>query len=265
MRSSRSIAPTHALLLRELELERPRTVTLKRIAEIAGALGIRTPARILAHRLVQKGWLLKTQVAGVWEFAPADRAGAISDADPFLTLRAYLARNDRPACIALGSALWLHNLADRFPHPHEVAIPSGTRVPRALKDEYRIVRHRSHLAPQQVRGLPVHRPATVLVHIVHRPTAVRSWASVLHLLPDLIAVCGMPEIEEELTGRPHTTRVRFAYLLDPLAPDLISDLNIEPAGKVWFGPRRTLRRHDARWNVADTILPFSPRELGGRS
>lgn len=264
MSRPRSIPPTLALLLEELELERPKTVTLEKIAEFAKAHVIRTPARILAHRLAQKGWLLETQVQGVWEFAPADRAGPISDADPFLTLRAFLARDDLPIAIALGSALWLHNLADRFPHPHEVAIPSGARVPPALGDEYRVVRYDPHLDNQEVDGLPVHRPATVLVHIAHRPADVTSWAGVLDLLPDLWAACDKEDVEAELCGRPHATHVRLAYLLDTLAPDLIRDLNIMPAGKVWFGPRRPLRRHDSRWNVADTLLPFSPRELGNR-
>jgi predicted transcriptional regulator of viral defense system len=82
-------------------------------AEREAQHGIRALARILAHRLARKGWLLEARVAGVWEFAPADRASPISDADRFLTLRASLARNDLPIAIALGSALWLHNLADR--------------------------------------------------------------------------------------------------------------------------------------------------------
>jgi hypothetical protein len=32
-------------------------------------------------------------------------------------------------------------------------------------------------------------------------------------------------------------------------------------GKVWFGQRGSLRRHDERWRIADTVLPFDPSEL----
>lgn len=263
MISSRSIPPTLAALLEDFELERPKTVALRRIAELAEEHGIRTPPRILAHRLAKRGWLLATQVPGVWEFAPAERAGAISDADPFLTLRALLARDDVPAAVALGSALWLHNLAGRFPHPHEVAIPPSATVPRALRDTYRVVRYQSHLTALNVDGLPVHRPATVLVHLAHRPNDVTSWGGVLDLLPTLVQASEVEELRAELAGRPHATHVRFAYLLDHLAPSLIRDLSIKPAGKVWFGPRRTLRRHNAQWNVADTLLPFSPEESAG--
>ncbi|MDT8368272.1 MAG: hypothetical protein RQ745_03635 [Longimicrobiales bacterium] len=95
MNRSRSISSTLAILLEELELDRPKTVTLEKISELAEVHGIRTPPRIPAHRLAQKGWLLDTRVAGVWEFAPADRAGAISDAAPLLTFRAFLARDVR--------------------------------------------------------------------------------------------------------------------------------------------------------------------------
>lgn len=261
MHTSRSIPPTLSLLLEELELERPTTVTLEMIAKLADAHGLRTPPRILAHRLMRKGWLLRTPVAGVWEFAPADRAGPFSDDDPFLTLRATLDRNKLPVGVALGSALWLLNLSDRFPDPHELAMPYGPHIPRALRTQYRVVRYQPNLDVQRVNGLPVHGPASVLVHLAHRPTDVASWGAILELLPDLLAGCRKEDIECELEGRPHATHVRLAYLVHPLAPDLTEALHIRPAGKVWFGPRRALRRHDARWNVADTLLPFSPGEL----
>ncbi|MDT5031236.1 MAG: hypothetical protein QOC94_1407 [Actinoplanes sp.] len=31
--------------------------------------------------------------------------------------------------------------------------------------------------------------------------------------------------------------------------------------KTWFGGRRKIVRHDNRWQVADTLLPFDPRTL----
>ena len=42
------------------------------------------------HRLARLGWLLPTPVRGTWEFAPAEHAGAIPDADPLLPLKALL-------------------------------------------------------------------------------------------------------------------------------------------------------------------------------
>lgn len=258
---SRSISSSLAPVLEHLELERPRTVSVADLAEIADEHGVRTPARIIGHRLAQRGWLLKTRVRGVWEFAPAERAGPISEADPFLTLRATLERSDVPVAVALGSALWLHNLVDRAPDRHEIAVPSGAHVPVALRRDYRVVRYEAVLSPILIREVPVHQPATVLVHLAHRPTDIRSWSSVLEALSDLVGSCSEAEIREELAGRPHATYVRLAYLIQGVAPDLIEALAIEPAGKVWFGPRRALRHHDAYWNVADTVLPVSPKEV----
>ena len=83
----------------------------------------------------------------------------------------------------------------------------------------------------------------------------------LEALPDLIAAAPEDEIARELHGRPHATRVRLAYLTQSVVPMLASALGITPGGKVWFGPRGTLLRHDAAWNVADTILPFAPEAL----
>jgi hypothetical protein len=83
----------------------------------------------------------------------------------------------------------------------------------------------------------------------------------LEALPDLVAAAPEEEIARELHGRPHATRVRLAYLTQSVAPTLASALAIMPAGKVWFGPRGPLLRHNTLWNVADTILPFAPEAL----
>lgn len=263
--AARRIPPKLSGLVQELELERPQFVTLEALREMVRTHAIGTKPRIVAHRLRELGWLLDTGIRGVWEFAPADRAGALSSGDPFLTLRAALAREDLGIGVALGSALWLHNLADRFPDPHEVAAPRGTAVWQAVSEHYRVVRHKPVLEPVSLNGLPVHHPATILVHLAERPTDVGSWASVMDALPRLVDACPLEDIRREISGRAHATRVRLAYLLQSMAPKLIEALDITPSGKVWFGPRGTLRRHDARWNVADTILPIDPRDVPERS
>ena len=231
---------------------------------MAGEQGLKTPGRIIAHRLARLGWLLPTPVRGAWEFAPAERAGAIIGRDPLLPLRALLSasRNDLPAALALGSALWVRDLAERSPDRHQVALPSGIPTPTALRREYRVLRHTAHLDPARVGDVPVHRPATVLVHLAARPTDVRSWSGVLDCLPALVQLSSHDEITTELRGRPESVHVRLAYLTSGVEPGLSSRLGIEPAWKVWFGPRRTLRRHDSTWNVADTVLPCHPSEVG---
>lgn len=262
---TRSIPPSLAPVLEHLELERPSLVSVEEIGQIAARHGVRTPGKIIAHRLAQRGWLLPTEVRGVWEFAPAERAGPISDPDPLTTLRAARAVHpELRAALALGSALWLLDMAERNPDPHEVSVHPKSAVPSALRRAYRVVRHAANLEPSTIKKVPVHQPATVLVHLAHHPGDARSWSEILERLPDLVHACAKKDIVTELAGRPHATSVRLAYLLSGVAPELVSQLGIEPGGKVWFGPRRRLRRHNARWNVADTVLPFNPAELGPR-
>lgn len=261
--AARTIPPSFAPILEHLELEQASIVTLDEISRVARDQDIHTPAKIIAHRLAQLGWLLPTGVRGIWEFAPADRAGPISSGDPFLPLRALLASDDHTgATVALGSALWCLDLVDRAPDRHEVAVPPRTPIPAVLQRNYRVVRFEPRLAPLAVRGVPVERPASILVHLVHRPTDVRSWSVALDHLADLVQGSSLEELAEELRDRPHATHVRIAYLTSGIAPELAEHLGIEPAGKVWFGPRARLLRHDAGWNIADTILPIHPMELG---
>lgn len=163
----------------------------------------------------------------------------------------------RPA-VALGSALWLLDLADRAPTPPEIALPGGTRTPRGLRRNCRVVHHDARLPPLRIHSLPVHRPATILIHLATRPADARSWGAILEALPELLSSAPEDEIHAELAGRTHDTRIRLAYLISDLAPDLIRVIDVQPRGKVWFGPRGPLRRHSARWQVADTLLPTEP-------
>ncbi len=242
-------------------------VPVPQIAALMARTAMRTPTRVAIQRLAERGWLLPTGIRGVWEFAPGARAGPFSDGDPFLPVRAVLAAGpDVPAdarpCVTLGSALWQHDLADRAPDVPEVAVPETGMVSIPLRRLCRVVRFSARVEPVQLRGgLLVHAPATILVHLAHRPRHVRSWASVLENLARLLAASDEAQIHAELEGRPHATRVRLAYLLSGVAPALAGRLGATPRGKVWFGPRGLLRRHDAQLQVADTVLPVAPGTL----
>jgi hypothetical protein len=50
------------------------------------------------------------------------------------------------------------------------------------------------------------------------------------------------------------------YLLQGLRPDIAARI-VGPRTKTRFGGRRKIVRHDSRWQVADTLLPFDPRDL----
>ena len=260
---TRTIPSWLAAVLEQLELERPSVVTTHDIGRIRSDQGVKPPANRIIEELAKRGWLLKTGAHGAWEFVPAERAGPHSAGDPLLPVRGILATHpELPLAVALSTAIWMLDLGDRPPNQPEVAVPPGHYLPTGLRRTCRVVRHEARLAPARITGLPVHSAPTILVHLAVRPTDVRSWGAVLESLPSLLDASEEADIEHELEGRTHAAHVRFAYLVSAVAPELVERLGVRPGGKVWFGPRRKLRRHDARWNVADTVLPISPADIG---
>lgn len=260
---ARTLPRTLAVLVEALELSQPKTVTIAELTELAAANGVRTDPKVVASRLRGHGWLLPTGTQGVWEFAPGAHAGPIGHGDPTVALRAALERTPGlDAALALGTAAWAHGLADRLPSKLDIAVPKGRHVPAGLAHTTRVTRFTSNLDPVSLKGVPTHRTETVLVHLATHPTAVRSWASVREWLPEAAAEADPGALWNELAHRPATVSVRLGYLLERLRPDISTVLRPEVGGTVWFGPRGTLRRHSARWQVADTLLPFDPATLG---
>lgn len=252
---SRGLAP----LVEQLELDQPVVVTVDQLRELVSDARIGSPVHVVAQRLMETGWLMRTGVRGAYEFIPGSHAGRFRHGDPFLVLRAQLAvRPATPGRIALGSALWSHGMTDRPPSPHEISLPPGEHLPSALRRAFRVVRFEPRLPPADDHDLPTDRPTTILVNLADTPAQVRSWADALDALPRLAAATTTETLLAEAADRPHATRVRLAYLLDRVAPDLVDALDVEPTGRVWFGPRQAVRRNVARWNVADTVLPREP-------
>lgn len=74
-------------------------------------------------------------------------------------------------------------------------------------------------------------------------------------------------LEEEGVATPvavFASRMRGrGWLLQGMRPDVADAIMGErpPTSKVRFGPRVANRRNDERWKVADTLLPFGPREM----
>ena len=260
---TRTIPPSMGGILEELELEQPALVTSEQLAQLIEHHGLRTPTRIVAARLRERGWLLPTGQRGVWEFAPAAMAGAYSRNDPLMPLRAFLAQRPSARCaLTLQAAAWAHGFADRVPTHIEVAAAT-TELTRQLPADVAASVFDPHLRYQEQRGVPVLAPESILVHMTAKPGAVRSWASALEWLPELAADLSREQLSLELADRPSATSARTGYLLQGMRPDLADAIRESRPlhGKTWFGPRGHLRRHDNTWQVADTSLPFDPRTL----
>lgn len=260
---ARTLSRGLAQLVAGLELRQPTLVSLDDLARLADEAGLRTPAKVLARRLRETGWLLPTGQRGVYEFAPGSHAGPYGHGDPFVELRAAMLLGQQEATVALVSALWLHGLADRAPDQHEVAVRSNAVVPESIKRHLRVVRFSARLQPAVVEGLPVHQPATILTHLATKPGDVRSWSTFAEVLPELADRAPVDELEKELDRRPGAVRPRLAYLLSGVAPKVAERLQpARPANVTWLGSSRVSRRFDNRFNVADALLPFDPREVG---
>jgi transcriptional regulator with AbiEi antitoxin domain of type IV toxin-antitoxin system len=256
---TRTIPASLAPVLEQLELEQADLVTMSRLDELVRSAGVRTQTRTVAARLRERGWLVPTGQRGVWEFAPAAVAGAHSRGGPTRLLRAALARTDIACGLTFQAAAWALGLADRAPTRVEVAAAddrAAVRLPPGL-DVSVFAPRLPYVAAQ---GVPVLRPASVLAHMAATPTRVRSWASALEWLPDVAGEATADDVLAELDRRPATVSARLGYLLHGLRPDIAARIT-GPATKTWFGPRRKIVRHDSRWQVADTLLPFDPRRL----
>ena len=260
---TRAISSSMAGILEQLELNQPTLVTSADLTRLLEAQGVRTPARIVAARLREEGWLLPTGRRGVWEFAPAAAAGPYSRNDPVTPLRAFLSQRPSARCgLTFHAAAWAHGIADRAPAKLEVAA-ADAQLARQLPDRLAASVFAPHLGYAQHRGVPVLPLESVLVHMTTRPSAVRSWESAREWLPDLAAELSWDTLARELEGRTSAVRARTGYLLQGMRADLAAKIQVieTPRSKTWFGQHGPLRRHDAQWQIADTLLPFDPSTL----
>ena len=256
---TRSISPSMAPILEQLELAADEIVTMARLEGLVRAAGVHTTARVVAARLRQQGWLLDTGQRGVWEFAPAAVAGPHSRGGPTLGLRALLARRDIVCGLTFEAAAWALGVADRAPSRVDVAVVDERDVAR-MPDSLSVSVFAPHVPYLEAKGVPCLGPASVLTHMATSPNRVRSWSSAAEWMPDLAAEVQPSDVLVELEGRPATIAARLGYLLQGLRPDIASQI-VGPSTKTWFGPRRATIRHDSTWQIADTLLPFDPRSL----
>jgi predicted transcriptional regulator of viral defense system len=260
---ARSISPSMAGILGSLELDQPRLVTTADLDRLRKETGVKTPARVIAARLREKGWLLATSTNGVWEFAPAAVAGPYSENDPLTPLKAALLKNPEVRCgLTLQTAAWVYGLADRIPSKLELAVYNRKDAPKFSQTMSTYI-YSSWLDYNIIRDVPVLAMESIFVQIAYRPSIIRSWSGTLEWLPELAAELSEEYLLQELTDRNGATVARTGYLLQGLRPDLADAIfkKFPIVNKSWFGPRTVLKNHDNHWLVADTILPFDPRKL----
>ena len=260
---TRTISTSLAGVLQSLELERPTLVSTEDLKRILEAENVRTPPRTVAARLKEKGWLLPTGQRGVWEFAPAELAGAYSSCEPVIGLRAYLVKHPDVSCgLTFQAAAWAYGYSDRAPIRPEVAVQNGN-FSGIFPSSLSLSSFTPVLGYERIKDVPVLARESIVVHMCEKPSSVRSWESAKEWFVELAAFLEQEKIMTELSNRPQSVKSRTGYLLKKIRPDLAGFIYAEykPKSKIWFGPRRKLLRHDNKWLIADTILPFDPERL----
>jgi hypothetical protein len=252
----RSVPKGLAPLLEVLELEQPRLLTTAQLKQWSTVAGIQWPVDVVVRRLRERGWLLDMATRGVWEFAPAARAGTFGSGDPFIELRATLARDPAaPYGVAADSAAYLLGLASRRPDAEVIGAPPAVRPPKALRN-LRCV-HWSPASPTENRdGLPVWSSVTLLAFMAARSSLYHDWPNVGEWLARATTAATADDLRRELTGHSRPAWARAAYLLAAggQAERAKRLLAYAPkgTGPYYLGPRNRPGRHQKAFDVIDS-------------
>ncbi|MBI5232146.1 MAG: type IV toxin-antitoxin system AbiEi family antitoxin domain-containing protein [Coriobacteriales bacterium] len=252
----RSIPAGLAQLLQLLELEQPRVLTAAQVGGLAQEAGLQTPTDVVVRRLRERGWLLPLATKGVWEFAPADRAGAFGSGDPLIELRAVLARDsDAPYVVAAESAAYMLGYASRRPDPECVSAPHGVRPPKALS-ALRLVRWEPATLAVIRDDLPCWAPSTLVAFMATRPASYHDWPNVGEWLRQAVAEIRPGELALELAGRSAGSWARAAYLLDrggaAQNARVLAARAPAASGPFYLGDRESPGRYDRTYDVIDS-------------
>ncbi|MGF1665305.1 MAG: type IV toxin-antitoxin system AbiEi family antitoxin [Acidimicrobiia bacterium] len=253
----RTVSPAIAGILEQLELDQPRIVTRADIDRARGESGTDTSVDYAIRVLIENGWLLTLRTRGVWEFAPAARAGAHTAGDTHIELRAHLVRKPHtPVIIAAESAAWHLGLGARPPTRHVLAAPADYRVPPALSG-YRIIRHQPRLPSRTRDGLPVMSEASLLTSMAARPSTYRDWPNVAEWLGDIVGRYTEEDLRVELESQPRSVWMRTCYLIsrggDTDTATRIRDDAPEGTGPYFLGTNHT-GTYDRVFSVVDSLL-----------
>jgi hypothetical protein len=246
-------------LLEELELRQPKIVTGKLLAELIAESDSHLSTEAAAERLVKQGWLSPLRTRDAWEFVPASRAGRYPSGDPWIELRALLARKpDTPVAVAFASAVWELGYSTHQPTRPTFAHPPGWRPPRSL-DDARSVGYQWRLPLVQQNRLPLWQPATVVVAAADRPACQDDWANADEWLPETMRATTPGDVLTEAAGRGTATVARLCYLADWSGRhdivEVLTPLIPERLPVTFLGPREPRGRWIKRWKLYDSLLP----------
>lgn len=183
------------------------------------------------NELRRLGWLVGLPVHGVWAFIPA---GQDELAEPYLALRAWLARDpDAGLRLAGAAAAWHLGYLDRAPdRPTAIWLPATTRLPDGLRPYVSLVQikwrpdatsmigpttrlllHRKLDIVSWASGLPAFGPEALIVQLAARPSSFHPWADLVTHLNQLVADCDDKRLATLLADQSISAWQRASYLL----------------------------------------------------
>jgi hypothetical protein len=254
IRQGRSLPAWLADVVQDFELHARRLVTVEDVQRARPELS-RTRGRRALAELVRRGWLVPLDVRGTYEFIPGAAAGVYPSGDPWLVLRAELARHPDAFHVGANSAAWLRGYAQRRPPKHLVVTTPAVKVPEPLRAAYRVLRTTPAPAHDRIDGLLV-------------PTAPELLAEVAQLAPRLaldtaqgwlrrlFAEVTPEEVAQALAGRSAATRARAGYFAEVCGADAHADAiaALGPVGRgpYFTGPHTSDAAFSPRWRVYDS-------------
>lgn len=260
---TRTITGSMAGILEELELEGTTYVTYQMLENLIKKNNIKTSTSMVASRLRKKGWLLKTDQKGVWEFAPAAVAGAYSNNDPLASIKIFSIANPEVVCyVTLQTAAWAMGLADRVPSVIEAAAKEQPKL--KINSGMKLYTYKTNLETKVVKGVKCLSPEGIIVHIASNPKVIKSWDSCVEWLPEVVYEAEIDRIIKELEGKSESVMARTGYLLQGMYPDAADEIyrtsNIKSKNR--FGSRTDKAiRNDEKWKIVDTAMPMNPKEM----
>lgn len=259
MTVARTIPPSLASVVEQLELDGASIVTVADLARISGPNPSDDAARQVAYELQRAGWLGRLRTKNAWEFLPGARGGPIGSEDRLVEFRARRATDPGwGGVLAMESAATLHGLAQRLPAQEVVALPHGETFPKALSGDWRYVR--LDLGPNGatlVNELPTWTVDALIVGVATRPSGYRDVAGLGQWLELAAERVDTEAVIDLLKTQNAATRQRAAYLLSAaLFREKVDEVlrAYPPHQPVWLGPRTTGGHFDRRCLVNDTLL-----------
>ena len=220
-----------------------------------------SPAEV-AQVLRRKGWLFPLRCRGAWQFY--GYGGSLRTAG-FEELTARLrTRPDTPACIGGRSVAQAHRWLRRATAP-TIGIPPRVKTPTCLSG-YFVCRWQPQIPLDEIEGLPVWKPETLLVFMGARPSSF-PWSDIAEWLWEACEPLNQHLLLGELDGRPRAVWMKTAYIVDAGERPDLADTLLEAApsnakGPYLFADRS--HRHgsiprtptwSAKYQIVDYVFP----------